>query len=190
MYSPKSDLHKMIYTPEFIAFRVKIEGIEFIGRPNTITYNASAEGTKQQGLFYAYDGIESFIAGNHFKEIPVTSHAIIGIEAIDTVTPGPLNDILSACYEIENIPVKANIGFIRRNIPEILQRLCKALEEYEHVHSFIKFEIVFFEIQNIIKDCETCGLPDNDREAFIRILKDKISYRVSNFINLQRKSSN
>lgn len=103
MYSPYSDLHKMLHTPEFILFKVNIAGREYFGRPDTIRVKHAYDLEPQSGIFTAYSSQQAFEAGYPGEKLPVDSTIIKGIKAIDIVNPTPLNLILAACNEINQI---------------------------------------------------------------------------------------
>lgn len=187
MYSPHSDLHKMFYTPEFIVFRVEIESKEYLGRPNTLQIKHPFDpGTNQKAIFYTFSSIQSFQAGYISDQIQVTSATIKGIEAIDTISREPLNNILAACNEINNIHESADAGIIRRNISPLLLRLSAALEKYEETHNLARFEVVYEDITELINECTKCpyDLSENGRASIVRNLKDRISVGVTRLIEL------
>ncbi len=185
MYSPHSDLYKMLHTPEFILFRVDINGKEYLGRPCTITVDHPyGETTNQKGVFRTFDSEQSFLSGNVSEEIQVTSTTIKGIEAIDSVDRTPLNNILAACYETSQIPERPDIGIVRRNITPVLERLLAALSDYETLHHLAHYEVAFDDIEELINECKLCptDLSENGRASIVRNLKKKISVNVSNLI--------
>ena len=192
MYSPHSDLHKMFYTPEYIVFRVEINGKEYLGRPNTLRIKHPFDpGDHQSAIFYTYSSVQSFMAGYIGDQIQVTSEEIRGIEAIDTVNPEPLNKILAACNDIYNINPKADIGIIRRNIVPLLVTLSTALQEYEQVHELSRYEGVYDDIEALILECAKCpaDLSEGGRANFVRSLKEKISVDVSRLIELSAQTA-
>ena len=192
MYSPHSDLYKMFHTPNFIVFRVDIGGKEYWGRPNTIRVEHPFKpGLNQQGTFDVYSNVQSFLQGAISDQIPVTSVTIKGIEAIDTVNCEPLDNILSTCFEISNIPSKADVGIIRRNIPDMLVRLELALEEFEGIHNFVKYKLAHECIEELISECKSCphDLSENGRINLVRDLKEKVSVSVANLIELSTRQT-
>lgn len=192
MYSPHNDLHKMFYTPEFIVFRVDINGKEYLGRPNTIQIKHPFDpGQNQKAIFYTYSSIESFLQGNISKEIRVTAQEIKGLEAIDTVNSEPLNKLLSICNDLNNLSQKSDVGIIRRNIPVILSQLLIAIDEYENVHGCLKYDIAYESIEECVNDCRNCpyDLSEIGRANLIRDLKEKISVHVSNLIEFTKMNA-
>ena len=190
MYSPLSDLQKMFYSPEFVVFRVDINGKEYLGRPNTIPYHYDP-GAKQKVTFITYSSVQSFMAGYISDEIQVTSADLKGIEAIDTVSSEPLRKILAACNNIENIPVQANVGIILRNVVPMLVTLSGAMEEYEQAHNLIRFETVYEDIEDLMKECAKCPLDlhESRRSSMIRNLKERVSFDVTRLIDLSAQYS-
>jgi hypothetical protein len=177
----------MIHTPGFIVFRVEIEGKEFLGRPISVGVDSIWNpGVNQQGLFQTYSTIQSFMAGYINNEMKVTSETIKGIEAIDTVDNGPLNNIFTACHEIDDIPSIADIGVIKRYVPKILQALSASLTAYEELHNLNRYALVFEEIDQLAKECGTLpyNLSEIERKNFIRNLKEKVSINVTRLIEL------
>src|SRR5687768_15609580 len=114
MYSPHSDLYKMIHTPGFVVFRVLVDGVEYLGRPITVGVdNLWRPGPNQKATFQIYRSVQDFMAGYIQSEIEVTSANTIGLEAIDTGGRQPFDNVLSTCFEISKINSKADIGIIK-----------------------------------------------------------------------------
>lgn len=187
MYNPLSDLHKMFWTPEFVVFRVEINGKQYLGRPNTIHVKHPYDpGTNQSGIFRTASSVQAFLAGYIDDEIPVTSATVKGIEAIDTIDRVPLDKILAACNDINNIPVRADIGVIRRNIAPMLDRLMAALEAWEHVHDFPRFEVIYEDLDDLKKEVSSApfNLSEQGRESTVRNMKERVSARVTRVIEM------
>jgi len=187
MYNPLSDLHKMFLTPEFILFRVEIKGQEYLGRPNTLVVDHQwVPGKNQEAKFRTSSSIQSFLARYVDDEIPVTSGIIKGLEAIDTVDPGPLNAILAACNDINNVAEVPNIGTLYRDIPPMLVALIHAVEDYEQLHGQPRFEVMYDDIEDLRKECVRCpaDLSDNGRAGIVGNLKEKIGSRVTRLIEI------
>ena len=187
MYSPHSDLHKMFYTPEFIVFRADIKGQQFLGRPTTLHIDHPwVPGRNQQAVFQTFSSVQSYLAGYIDLEIPVTSMDIKGIEAIDTIDPDPLNKILAACNDINNIKDIPDVGILWRNIAPLLDNLVRSLEAYEDIHGQARYEKVYDDIEDIRNECMRCpaNLSDNSRAGIARNMKEKISFDVTRLIEM------
>lgn len=185
MYSPFSDLFKMFHTPDFIIFRVLINDKIYLGRPNTMSVdNLFTGGKNQKAEFFTYSSIEAFIQGEVLDKLIVTAPEINGLEAIDIINPEPLNKILSICLEFDNISEKSDIGIIKRSIPETLEQLLIAIENYEKLHNSDKYEIAYDFIDEVINDCKNASytLSELDKKKLIINSKEKVSVKISNLI--------
>lgn len=176
----------MLLSPEFIIFRVEIDGKEYLVRPNTLYLDHPWTPKKQSAKLNIFSSLQSFKCGYLSGEISVTSADVIGVEAIDTVDPIPLNTILAACNELENINLRADIGVIYRNIAPILHRLMEAMEDFEHIHDLRRYETAYEDINDLIHDCSKCrpDMSELERSNFVRDLKERVSVRVSRLIEL------
>jgi hypothetical protein len=192
MYSPYSDLYKMLLTPTFIVFRVKINGIEYFGRPDMLNVeHPFIGGKKQYGIFKSFKSMGEYQSGTVSKEINVTSDEIIGIEAIDTINPIPLIDILSACNELPKKYNEGSYNLIKYNIPDTLQKLLVSIKEYSKIHNCTKNYGLYDDIEDVINDCKNAdaSISGIKLENLIRDSIEKVSIRVCNLIEFSGKQT-
>lgn len=189
MYSPHSDLYKMFHTPDFILFRVKIKGSEHFGRVDTINTQIPYKQQPVSGTFITFDGQNGFEAGIPVSIIPVDAATVEGIEAIDILNPAPLNAILAACNEIDEITQTksaADIGLIRYEIPVYIEDLLAAMLEFEQLHDLKHNEKIHADIEAIRKQLSSS--PDNatelERKKVLTECRETIAACVSTFIEL------
>lgn len=181
MYSPHSDLVKMFYSPSFIVFRVLIDNEkEYWGRPSTIR-TGPFDHPIYDGKFDIYASIDGFMRGNILGNIEVKKEQIKGLEAYDIINPEPLKRILSICNEFESIPNNADIGIIKIVVPEILNRLLVALNDFQDLHEYQKFEAYYDDIEETISQCENAlyTVTNQQREDLINYSKERVSTRVT-----------
>lgn len=192
MYSPHSDLYKMIHTPGFIVFRVSVDGKEYLGRPISVGVdNFWQPGPNQSATFQIYRSMQDFMAGYIQSEIQVTSANTIGLEAIDAYGRESLDSILSACFEISEINPKADIGIIKRVIPDMLNRLAETLNEFEQLHNLIRYERAYYYIEDLALDCHRCryDLSEVERADMVRNIKEKVRIAVTNLIEFATRAA-
>lgn len=166
MYSPHSDLYKMFHTPDFILFRVKIKESEYFGRVDTINTQRPYTPQPVSGTFITFENQQGFETGIPISIILVDATTVEGIEAIDILNPAPLNAILAACNEIDEITqIKpaTDIGLIHYEIPVYIEYLLAAMLEFEQLHDLKHNEKIFADIEAIRK--QLSGSPDNATET-------------------------
>jgi hypothetical protein len=184
MYSPLNDLEKMFTSPDFFAFKVRINGTEFLGRPVNI-HMVNIAGDKWKSLtFRVFKNLDAFERGEPQREIQVTPKEIVGLSVIDTWTkkdPSDINTILSICHEFDSIPIDANIGHFKKDIPVILKRLVSAVEAYNEEHEGFSLGYVKDAIIDLIDDFETFSpkLSQDQMESLLRIAKEQVAAKIS-----------
>lgn len=141
--------------------------------------------------FQYWDSIGQYLSGTMPQLLEgVTSNRVVGIEAIDSLSeqdPSNLAGLLSICNEFAELNEDADMGVIKRHIPEMLERLYSKVQEYGVEHPKAYTENPLYSFNELIAEFENIGDSlgtEQYRKDKIAYLKERISYHIHQLFSL------
>lgn len=179
-------LQKMWLPPYYLLFKVTIDGTQYLGRVDTLRYEQHFN-KPSIGIFKSYKSIEDFRIGAVDKEIKTSSDKVEILEVIDSCSeqhPSAINSLITVCQKVIDTPNNADIGTVRRTLPDTLDELNYCVVDFCSLHkTAIKGDISEY-IEETKKEIKK--IPDNfsldHQKILIEDLKERIFYLVDNLI--------